>query len=110
MELRQYVSGALIEICEAVEEAREKVKRTSGIAIAPSSIDGVVQEDPSMIEFDVSIVVSESANQDGKGGAQINVVAANLQIGGSAASSTKSESQQRIRFAVPVHFQAHFVK
>ncbi|MFA7638390.1 MAG: hypothetical protein WCY02_03675 [Parvibaculum sp.] len=108
MELKQYISETLVEICEAVSDAKEKVRKSVGIAIAPGTIDSVAQSAPSLIEFDISILVSDTSSKEGKGSARIKVVAVDFQMGGSAGGSSKAESQQRIRFSVPVFFQAQF--
>ena len=110
MELKQFVADALVEICDAVDSAREQVTKRTGMAIAPGSLNGKINREPSLIEFDVSVVVSEAITKEGEGSAgvsaKISIISANVNVSGSANKASASESQQKIRFSVPVYFQA----
>ena len=115
MELKSFVTQALVEIVEAVADAQEKTNKT-GALINPQGLfhtthtsqNLVTMGPPSannprygqVVEFDVSVTASERDETQGGLGIQV----ASITIG--ASLSGKSEDQNsvisRLKFSVPV--------
>ena len=91
MNLEEFVEETLLAITNGVSSAQSK----SPSWIAPGRVEGEVEKSPQLVEFDISVTTSKEG--DGK----ISVLST-IDVGGSA----KSESINRISFAVPVYFQA----
>lgn len=75
MRLSSFIESTLFEIALGVEKAR--VKARDLIAINPSRVDGEEIREPNYVEFDVSVLVSDSEQNtsggDGKASAEIKV-------------------------------------
>ncbi|MGN6207236.1 hypothetical protein [Asticcacaulis sp.] len=107
MELKNFVKQVLIDITEAVVEA----KRESNGAIASFRLlDGhrVVQtnDTPSLVEFDIGVSVKNSTMFVVGAEAGINILPVK---GGASGKNEKGEDhhqEHRIKFSVPVYFQA----
>jgi hypothetical protein len=115
MRLSDFIQDTLYEIALGVQLAQARAKDL--VAIAPSRIDGVLLEEKSYVDFDVSVVVTDS-NSGAKGGgvklgSEIKVasfVRISADINGSAGSKQENTSAQthRVAFKVPVYMNASF--
>ncbi len=90
MDLKDFIKMSLLEISEAVLEAKEEAR----IAIAPGTFSGKKQKDASSVDFEVSVVTSTE-----KGGS--------IKVWSVAEGNVSSEnlSTSKIAFSVPVYFQ-----
>ena len=93
--IKDFVRDTLLQIVEGVDEARERSK----ITIAPSFVDGILQNEGSQVRFDLAITTSREAD----GGIKVLNLA---DLGG----SVRSESLNRVQFEVPVWFQGQKIK
>ena len=100
MELREFVSQALVQILEGISDAQEStiVKETSA---------GVVAAGPGMrgerttardVEFDVAITTQSGTETKGKAGLLVGTIG----LGTQGASANSRDLVHRIRFSVPV--------
>ncbi|MBD8686610.1 MULTISPECIES: hypothetical protein [unclassified Rhizobium] len=109
MDLKEFVSSALVDIIEGVKDAREKGgKDAEGIASnLRVKIDklpqGLMQDGNgavySVIDFDVA--VTASSKTDGSVGIKVAV----FSLGGSAGGEDVTSS--RIKFTVPMRFNVY---
>jgi hypothetical protein len=91
MELETFVSETIVAISNGVCDARDK----SQIWVAPGKVEGKEVTTPQMIDSEVAITASTD------GGGKINV-ASMVEAG----AETSRSNEHRIRFSVPVYFQA----
>ncbi len=103
MELKDFISNTIYEICMGIEDAKARIyDEIKNNPIAPAKID---EKDSllgnSNIEFDLSITTSSENSSDKKAGL-IKVVEAN--VGKSQSSS--QEAMNRVSFSVPFFPQA----
>jgi hypothetical protein len=113
MDLSTFVEKALIEISLGVKEARVKARDLA--AIAPHTMDGELRFESSYIDFDVSLVVTDTTsvkkNEDAKVGGEIKVFSF---VRGGVDAHTASESTRentsaqthRVAFKVPIYFSS----
>ena len=111
MELKDFVSKTIIDICAGIKKAQEQGK-SFGACIAPGMNQGfaVGREDcantPQMLEFDVAVTVNEKANEESEAnaGAGISVISAFLFMKGreKRAKEESSNYVSRIKFTIPV--------
>lgn len=115
MRLSDFIESTLFEIALGVERAR--VKARDLIAINPSSIEGQALTEKNFVEFDVSVLVSDTDEQksgaDAKASAEIKVasiakVGATLGGKGETTSTARSEQTHRVSFKVPVYMNANY--
>ncbi len=104
MELKQFVKSVLIDICEAVDEA--KVAVIDKAAIAPGRFLGEIVDDGQLVSFELLVTVSKSA--EGRGGGKIEVLALGVDVGGKV--STQREDSNKVQFQVPVYFSGRMDK
>jgi hypothetical protein len=106
MDLKDFVKQALVDITSAVEEAKD----LSPVSIAPGYLTTnkgrATITDPQFIEFDVATTVVEANSTSGSGGAKISVVGVGISIGGERGATANHESVSRVKFQIPVYFQA----
>jgi hypothetical protein len=106
MDLKDFVKQALVDITSAVEEAKD----ISPVSIAPGYVSTEKGRstitDPQFIEFDVATTVVESSSTSGSGGAKISVVGVGISLGGERGVTANHESVSRVKFQIPVYFQA----
>lgn len=105
MELKDFIKTSLVDIITGIKEAQDGIFEVSGAAINPigdennkefkNAASDLIHR---FVEFDVAVSVSNKVG--GKGGASINVVAANIGAQGEALHS--HESASRIKFKVAV--------
>jgi hypothetical protein len=111
MELKKFVKEVLIEITEAVEEAKSEAK----LSIAPfrlidkSDIIKVVKE-PQFIEFDIGLNVKNSNSKKSKTGLGMSISVVKADANGLKESNEEKNYDHRIKFSVPVYFQASSTK
>lgn len=91
MELEVFVEEALVGVLNAVHSAKGK----SNIPIALGNVEGVMKTEPEYVAF--SLVVTTTAEAGGK----ISIFSM-----GEAGATGSIETSNRIRFKVPVYFQA----
>jgi hypothetical protein len=115
MRLSEFIQDTLYEIALGVHTARLKARNY--VAINPASINGEPVGERSYIDFDVSIIVTETegAERSGKGklNAEINVATIakiGASVGGEDKGSASTEAKQthRVSFKVPVYLAATF--
>jgi len=115
MRLSEFIESTLFEIALGVERGR--LKSRDLIAINPSRLDGEPITEKSFIDFDVSVLVSEtdenSHGADAKASVEIKV-ASIAKIGGSVGakmdgtSTARTEQTHRVSFKVPVYMNANY--
>ncbi|MDR3558258.1 MAG: hypothetical protein P4L61_01875 [Candidatus Pacebacteria bacterium] len=115
MRLSNFIQETLYEIALGVQSA--KLRAQDLVAINPAELNKEVVGEKSYVDFDVTVVVTETKDKkhggDGSIGGEIKV-ASIASIKGNAgaktehSSSTSSEHTQRVSFKVPVYFAAHF--
>ena len=108
MELRQFISDALTQLMDGVIDAQENVKEKGGL-IAPGretiilfSGDNSGEQfyrERQVVEFDVVITVSESA--EGKAG--VGVFGGGISIGAQAKGETSNQTLSHLKFSVPIY-------
>ncbi len=117
MDLKHFVTETIVQICEGVHEANEKLKGSGGI-VNPQHVVGT-DDDPKkskvygyliedgqrsmrkavhLVEFDVAVHATEGSEQKVGGG----LVVATFGLGAHAKSDLASGSQSRVQFHVPV--------
>ena len=108
-DLKEFVETALIDILSGISAAQ--LNRNFSENIAPAALASVefkpetgVSTGPRLlcttVKFDVQVVAETVSTAGGKGGLKIHIVSAEL----GASSSDKSQSTQRLQFAVPITF------
>lgn len=118
MELKEFIRTALIEIVGGVvEAATDPNVRETGAKISPRVAAGtdkgvsyvVRREDGGgtafLVEFDLSIVVTETANSEKEGAGNLRIMSmVKLGAGGKVQEADSRTIAQHIRFSVPVRF------
>lgn len=104
MDLKEFVSQTLIQICEGVTTAKDAVQEAGGVinpslATIPKETlhvgSGIIAE---VVEFDVAVTVSKGTGT--KGG--IGIFVAPLALGSQGESKAATESISRIKFKVSI--------
>lgn len=114
MNLDEFIHQALTDIAYGVHEA--KVDSQDLMAIVPGSLNNEIQIEKSYISFDIAVTagskLDKSRSATGKAGGSINVYGAGINSGitGSSAISNSSHNEtiSRLKFKIPVFFNAHF--
>lgn len=112
MDLKDFIKTTLIDIAEAIHDA--KLETSEKIAIAPFTINGKKVSEISYIDFDLAVTANEFSEKtngsDGKMGGGINVLGNKISAGvdGSKQDIARlgTEKVSRISFKVPVAFSA----
>jgi hypothetical protein len=110
MELKEFISEALTQIVQGVQEAQAGVK-DSGAEINPRVMGGIEYvakhgggletqngNYAQIVEFDVAVTATEGKGT--KGG--IGIVAGAINLGSSGQSNTENSSVSKLKFKVPV--------
>lgn len=112
MELREFVKGAILQICNGVRDAQIEAKK-SGIDAEPAPpvqfdrggsvpqgfvYTGGSEDCATVLEFD--LLVTESHEKGSKGG--IGVFLGHIGFGGHREHADATQSHSRLRFSVPV--------
>ena len=108
LSLKDFIQGTLVDVCEAIEEARDKFSY-----IAPQIDNNPQNTKATLVEFDVAITVGEvsdlSSQVDGKlkGKVGISVLKAEANVDGNISTTSESSTSiiSRVKFNVPVHFR-----
>jgi hypothetical protein len=102
--LKDFVRQVLLDITEAVEEAKHK----SPVSIAPGSIEGKLKSEPQLVQFDISVSSSTASKRSTKKQGSATVVTIlKAEVSGDTTENSKSQETNRIKFSVPVYFQAY---
>jgi hypothetical protein len=105
--LKEFVSDTLLQIVDAVAEARAKNKRVAPRVVHLTGHDTPVVHATAMnprafiVDFDVAVTVSHTTDTQAKGGVAIHV----FEAGGHRSSSAEQSTVSRIKFEVPVIFE-----
>jgi hypothetical protein len=106
MELKNFIEKALLEITDAVYNARKKSKST----IAPSFLHyedkKIVCDEMNYIEFDIATHVVNKPSKSGKIDAKISVIAFSASMSGDISTKIERNEISRIKFKVPVALNA----
>lgn len=101
--LKSFVKQALLDITNGVDEARNE----SPVNIAPGYVEGKLQVDAQHIEFDVAVSVEREEKGQTKGGGSVTVISVlKAEVGVEGNAGEKRSENNRIKFSVPVYFQA----
>ncbi|MCP4393817.1 MAG: hypothetical protein GY804_06070 [Alphaproteobacteria bacterium] len=108
MQLKDFIKTTLVDISEAVYEAKNQVADKT--AIASGFLEGEFQQ-ATHIEFDIAVTAKDEENNklEGNGniGAKIiEVINANASVGKKSEQNSATEHSSRISFKVPIHFGA----
>jgi len=115
MRLSEFIQEMLYEIAEGVQGGSLKARDL--VAIAPVSLSGEHVGEKNYIEFDVSVVVSDTeetkSGGDGKVGGEINVasfakITASASGSAQGSSATRAEQTRRVTFKVPIYWAANY--
>lgn len=109
LSLKDFIEQSLVDICEAVDSARQKHDY-----IAPRNTGVSANKDfATNVEFDVAVTVTEQhadkaalASEAGAG-VKLSVFSAKASVTseGENTSSKAAQHENRIKFSVPVYFQ-----
>lgn len=88
MELKEFTKKAILEIVEAVEEARNESKRDMHLKST---------KDTRTVEFDIAVSAETKDGKEGKAGIKVWQV---LEGGGGLSSEIKNSTITRIKFGV----------
>ncbi len=102
MELKEYIETVLVDICEAVSEAKRKTEKIA--AIAPASVEGKVVDNGQLVDFEILVAASNSSQKEVSGKIQV------IGIGGKADNTQEIQKTNKIKFQVPIYFSASFIK
>jgi hypothetical protein len=106
MELKKFIKTVLVDICSAVEESKNLTKTS----IAPSRLffgnEQLTCKDPQFIEFDIGLDVKDSKTKSSSLSGKAEVFVMNSKAGIHKQTSEEKNSTHRIKFSVPVYFQA----
>ncbi|MGD0024076.1 MAG: hypothetical protein ABSC37_05515 [Xanthobacteraceae bacterium] len=101
--LKSFVKQALLDITNAVNEAREE----SPVNIAPGHVEGKKQLEAQQIEFDLAVSAERATTGRKKGGVSVAVISVlKAEVGAEGTTNEKHGESNRIKFSVPVYFQA----
>lgn len=113
MELKDFIHKSLTDICLGIQQAQIEVeKRIGNYPIAPASMNGksVIDDSKQLIDFELSVNISEESNLagevTGKTKGVIEVIGASISTSGKANGSNKESVSHTIRFSVPFFPQA----
>lgn len=109
MELKQFIKAALVDIIQAIEEARSSLGSQQGKSICPpielsyshrTKIEYDIASDTYLQQVEFDVAVSAETKDASGGNAGINVLGMKASIGADANETNTSIS--RIRFHVPI--------
>jgi hypothetical protein len=101
MELKDFISTALLAIDKGVEQAIKQREPKSLARFNPiwsDRSDKNWSDYVHPIEFDVAVTVVEKKNKDGRGGLKVGV----LEIAGGGSKANERSTVNRIKFILPV--------
>jgi hypothetical protein len=102
--LRDFVRQVLLDLTMAVQEAKD----LAPVAIAPGIVDKKIKSEPQLVHFDLSVssTTTKSA-KDKMGGSATIVTIFRAEAGSESAENSSVKETNRIKFSVPVYFQAY---
>jgi hypothetical protein len=125
MNLEQFITESITQICNAINESNTKLKDSSAI-VNPRHV--VTSKDDSSlygyavwegdtkydrlrahvhkIDFDIAVHVSEVTSKKGGGGLEVGIA----RIGGGKSRDETSQSESRIKFTIPIIFPFGYFK
>ena len=106
MELKEFIEKALLDITDAVHEARLKAKSTIAPANLHSGNKTVVCEEIHYVEFDLATHVTTQPTGPGKAEAKISIIGISASISGNISDVSEHGETSRIKFKVPIAFNA----
>jgi hypothetical protein len=92
MELKQFISNALLSITQGIEDANKVSPRfqMSGQIHGGKNING------EFVEFDIAVEVSDSSEKSGKAGIGVSII----DIGGAVKATQNNQNTHRLKFKV----------
>ncbi len=115
MELKEFMTRALVQLIEGVRDAQSKAKDLDG-RVNPRIPENLVKEKPLdsrilvlggthnsqvfFVEFDIAVTVAEGEGV--KGGAGISIAA--VRFGADAQATSSNIQENRIKFVIPIDF------
>ena len=109
MELKEFISDAITQICEGVKDAQERCNKVDA-KINPPMIGDSITDDISMryqkhskVHFNITL----QSFVDDKGKSGIGVLLASMSIGTAKESSQGSSSLTSVEFSVPIALPLH---
>lgn len=110
MELKEFISEALVQIVAGIEDAQEKIE-TSNAEISPSYNNrqqnimeklNLIQSRKGNVIQQVNFDIAVSATEGTGTKAGVGVLAGAFNLGASGSSNQENQTASRIKFAVPV--------
>ncbi|MGQ0828598.1 MAG: hypothetical protein ACT4ON_09405 [Bacteroidota bacterium] len=92
MELKDFIKHTLLDIVNGVEEANSAKKRFH----LSSNFHSGTGENGQNVEFDVSLIINESSENNAKGGIKVALV----NLAGEAKESESNQNIHKIKFQV----------
>jgi hypothetical protein len=92
MELKDFIKNTLLDIVNGVEEANKEMNRFH----LSSHKHYETGESGQKVEFDVSVIITESSENDINGGIKVALV----NLGGGFKESEKNQNTHKIKFEV----------
>ena len=105
MELKNFISTTIYEICMGIEDAKNRVeKELENQPISPANIEGKTDHiKESKIDFNLSVTSSTESSTDTKAGI-IKVIEAGI----GKSSSLSHEAINKVSFSIPFYPEAIF--
>ncbi len=110
MELKKFVSTALIELIDGVVEAQKHAESnraliTPGWDTKVTRLSGNVEDhdflwEPHMVEFDIAVTTGDVTG----GTAEAGLFVGAFSIGSQVKGETTNQTLSRIKFSIPVYF------
>jgi hypothetical protein len=100
MELRDFISSAIVEIFRGVEQAKEDLADKHG-AVNPffgPNMNSMKHEHLQFVEFDIAV----TANEKTEGSAKAGVSVLGVELGGNGGKSLENSTVSRVKFRVPI--------
>lgn len=92
MELKDFVSKVLVDLNEAVDEARELTSRDMKFTTG---------KDNRTVEFDIAVTVEDENSASGKAGIQVLRL---VEAGGTVSETSKNATVSRVSFGVHIEY------
>lgn len=117
MELKDFVSQVITEICLGIEDAKEKTAESGALVCPPiasvkDDLAYIAAQDSktstaALVYFDVALTVSSSeiAGQDGQAKGKLSVLSflsADIGMNGTQKNEQTEQTVSRVRFTIPV--------
>ena len=108
MELKEFVSEILVQVCEGIVDAQARTansgalisptfKRNNGELTVDTVSNGLTSE-----RFDVALTASTSNSTDGKGGLKLGIAVLEFNAGGGKTEAVQNSQVSRVQFEIPV--------